>query len=118
MAYTYLLDFKKMDPILSESELYTEDMINDLVLEKGGYFKEECCLVFNFKGIESYVVFDIYVSGTIDVSEGDYWTPSDCVVYSEINSIEIKEFYIDNITVKLNGDIENLLLEKVSEVIL
>lgn len=114
---TYSLNFDDLKVKLDECEFTKNDCWDELICENEGSFGEDGIIIFDLNGIEAYVNFKFYVDGIVSHDPGDYWTPP----YTDVDingvDIEIEEFYIDDIEVKLTKEMIKALTEKVEKVI-
>lgn len=114
---TYSVNFDDLKVKLDESDFVKNDNWCELICENEGSFSEYGMIAFDLYGVESYVNFKLNVSGQIYHDNGDYWTPPSTDVDIDYVDIEIEEFYINEIEVKLTKDILLTLEQKIMKII-
>ena len=114
---TYSVNFDDLKVKLDECEFATSDCWDEMICEHEGSFEEDGIIIFDLNGMESYVNFKLYVSGTVTHDSGDYWTPPYTDVDIDDVDVEIEEFYINDIEVELTKEMIKALTEKVQKII-
>jgi hypothetical protein len=108
MTPTYSIDF-------SELTLKHKEVVGDweyLICENEGNFSEDGQMViFDFKGIEISVYFNLSLRGWWTYTPATYWEPEDGEVRITDVDFDIEEVYIDDYQVNLTNGLIKILQE-------
>jgi hypothetical protein len=97
-----------------DGDFLNSESLSDMLYENEGSFTEKHQTI-NFEDGDKEVTinFEVYVDGTIDEDNGDYWTPPYCEVEVTEKEVTIEEVFVDGEIVKL----DNKVLSKIEKLI-
>lgn len=98
-----------------DGDFLNSESLSDMLYENEGSFtKKYQTINFEDGGKEVIINFEVYVDGTIDEDNGDYWTPPSCEVEVTEKEVTIEEVFVDGELVKLDNEVLSKL-EKLIE---
>ncbi len=97
------------DLIIKEKEVVSD--WEELICEdEDEYFtRDDQYILFDMNGIEVSICFGLTVRGRVTSDPGDYWTPPSCEVDILDVDVDVTDFYVDDIDVKLDKDLTRKL---------
>jgi len=98
-----------------DGDFLDNESLGDMIYENEGSFtQKDQSMSFDVDGKDVTINYEVYVEGTIDEDNGDYWTPPSCEVEVTETEVTINEVFIDGELIQVNNDIISKL-EKIIE---
>ena len=98
-----------------DGDFLNSEKLSDMLYENEGSFTEKHqTITFEDGDKEVTINFEVYVEGTIDEDNGDYWTPPSCDIEVTETEVTIEEVFVDGELVKLDNEVFSKL-EKLIE---
>ena len=85
--------------------LNSESLSDKLYENEGSFTEKHQTITFEDNDKEVTINFEVYVDGTIDEDNGDYWTPPSCEVEITETEVTIEEVFVDGELVKLDNEV-------------
>jgi hypothetical protein len=88
-----------------DGDFLNSESLSDMLYENEGSFtQKDQSMSFDVDGKDITINYEVYVEGTIDEDNGDYWTPPSCDVELTDVDVTINEVFIDGELVSLDKE--------------
>jgi hypothetical protein len=88
-----------------DGDFLNSESLSDMLYENEGSFtQKDQYMSFDIDGKDVTINYEVYVEGTIDEDNGDYWTPPSCDVELTDVDVTINEVFIDGVLVSLDPE--------------